>query len=110
MSQVRKVFGQQPRNVQEQAGTSRVTAGNTSASLAPDTRRLDDGPPLFNFGFVIGSQRLRSQLFTRRNLLTQISQSLPHCRIGQCRSLLRRAPIHGPRTGCRRRPCASASP
>src|SRR5262249_24153920 len=57
---------------------------HASASLALDIRRLDDGPPLFNFGFVMGSQRLRGQLFKRRNLRTQINQSLPHRRIGQC--------------------------
>jgi hypothetical protein len=47
--------------------------GISARSLAFDVGRLDDRPPLFDFGFVVGSQRLRRLLFMRRNLLTQIS-------------------------------------
>jgi hypothetical protein len=50
-----------------------ILAAIASASLALDTRRLDDGPPLFDFRFLMGSQRLRSLLLTHRNLLAQIS-------------------------------------
>jgi hypothetical protein len=65
----------------EMAGRAKVAAEElpcrqtptTRRSFRLDVRRLDDRPPLFDFGFVVGSQRLRRLLFTRRNLLTQIS-------------------------------------
>src|SRR5262245_3716546 len=41
-------------------------------SLALDACRLENRPPFLDFGFVVGSKRLRGLLCTQRNRLTQI--------------------------------------
>jgi hypothetical protein len=53
-------------------GTSFIECGTAFASLALDIRRLDDGPPLFDFGFLLSSQHLGSLSFTRGNFFTQV--------------------------------------
>jgi hypothetical protein len=40
------------------------------ASLRLDASRLDDGPPFFDFGFLIDAERLRCLLLARKNLLS----------------------------------------
>src|SRR5262245_15958956 len=44
--------------------------------------RLQDRPPLLDFGFVEGRERLRILLLAGRKLLAQIGEPLPDARVG----------------------------
>src|SRR5450755_2059826 len=48
-----------------------------------DARGLDDRPPLFDLGFLVGAQRLRGLLLGWINLLPDLGEPLLHRRIGQ---------------------------
>jgi transposase len=52
-------------------------------SLALDACCLDDRPPLFDLGLVVGAKRLGRLLLARENLLCEIGEPCPHVRIGQ---------------------------
>jgi hypothetical protein len=54
-----------------------------AASLGLDVRRLDDGPPLLDFGLLQCAERLRRLLFDRQKILAKIGEALTHRRIGQ---------------------------
>src|SRR5262245_843881 len=53
------------------------------ASLALDVRRLDDRPPLLDFGLLEGGQRLRRLLLARRHFEPEFGKAPTHGRIGQ---------------------------
>src|SRR2546422_94000 len=53
------------------------------ALLRLDVRRLDDRPPLLDFGLVEGAERLRRPLPGRENLLPEIGKPRTHRGIRQ---------------------------
>jgi hypothetical protein len=51
-------------------------------SLRLDASCLDDRPPLFDFGFLQGGERLRCLLLATWNFHALFSNPLPHSRVG----------------------------
>src|SRR5712671_6710189 len=56
---------------------------NAKESFSFDVGRLDDRPPLFDFGLLKFPQGLGRLPVTRENLLPYVSQPSPHRRVGQ---------------------------
>jgi hypothetical protein len=54
-----------------------------SASLAPDVRRLDDGPPLLDVGLLQCAEHSRRLLVARGHLISQVGELLNDARVGQ---------------------------
>jgi hypothetical protein len=48
-----------------------------------DVRRLEDRPPLFDLGLLLGGERFERLLLARWNVLTLIGKSLPYGWVGQ---------------------------
>src|SRR5262245_23516417 len=57
--------------------------GIAKGLFALDIRRLDDGPPLFDFGLLEGSKRLGRLLVAWENLLPEVGEACAHRRVGQ---------------------------
>src|SRR5262245_2708821 len=57
--------------------------GISARSLAFDVGRLDDRPPLFDFGFLVGGKSFWRLLLARKNLLPKLCNSRAHVRLGQ---------------------------
>src|SRR5262245_22822841 len=56
-----------------------------AVSFAPDVCRLDDGPPLLDFRFLVGGKPFRRLLRLRENLLSKLCNPCAQAGVGERR-------------------------